>query len=134
MYNGSMKKLTTDQRVRVIAALCEGCSVNAVVRMVGVSKPTILKLLVDVGRAAVNFEDDELRDLTCERIEADEVWGFCHSKDKNVRPENQDKPGHGSVWTWVAIDPDSKLIVSWLMGDRDSGHAHAFMHDLAGRL
>jgi len=82
----------------------------------------------------VNFEDANLRDLTCARIEADEVWGFCHSKQKNVRRENLDKPGHGNVWTWVAIDPESKLIVSWLMGDRDAGHAHAFMHDLAGRL
>lgn len=134
MHNGSMKLLATSKRVQVIAALCEGCSINSIVRMTGVSKPTILKLLVDVGRAAVNFEDAQLRGLTCDRIEADEVWGFCGSKEKNVRPENKGKPGHGSVWTWVAIDPESKLIVSWLMGDRDSGHAHAFMHDLAGRL
>lgn len=134
MHNRSMKKLTTEQRVRVIAALCEGCSINSIVRMTGVSKPTILKLLVDVGRVCVNFEDEALRGLTCDRIEADEVWGFCHSKQKNVRLENKNKPGHGSVWTWVAIDPDSKLIVSWLMGDRDAAHAHAFMDDLASRL
>jgi len=129
-----MKKLTTAQRVQVIKALCEGCSVNSIVRMTGIAKTTILRLLIDAGRACVNFEDEQLRDLTCDRIEADEVWGFCHSKDKNVRPENLDKPGHGNVWTWVAIDPESKLIVSWLMGDRDSGHATAFMSDLANRL
>lgn len=129
-----MNRLSRDKRTRIVAALCEGCSINSIVRMTGVSKVTILKLLKDVGRACVNFEDEALRGLSCKRIQADEVWGFCHSKDKNVRPENRDKAGHGSVWTWVAIDADSKLIVSWLMGDRDSGHAHAFMHDLASRL
>jgi len=129
-----MKKLTTAQRVRVISALCEGCSINSTVRMTGVSKPTILKLLIDLGRACVNHEDAALRGLTCDRIQADEVWGYCRSKDKNTRPEDREKLGHGSVWTWVAIDADTKLIASWLMGDRDSGHAHAFMQDLAGRL
>lgn len=130
----SMKKLSTESRVRVIAALCEGCSINATARMTGVSKPTILKLILDMGQTCLNFEDAELRNLHCRSIQADEIWGFCHSKDKNVRPENIGKPGHGSVWTWYAIDRDSKLIVSWIMGDRDGSHAHAFMHDLAGRL
>jgi len=134
MYNESMKKLSRGQRVRVLAALCEGCSVNATVRMTGVSKPTILKLLLDMGRACLNHEDDTLRDLPCQRIQADEVWGFCGAKDKNVKPENRGNADFGSVWTWVAVCPDSKMIVSWLMGDRDGGHAHAFMHDLASRL
>lgn len=121
-----------EQRTRVISALCEGCSINSIVRMTGVARTTILKLLVDMGRVCVNFEDMALRGLTCEHIEADEVWGFCSAKDKNVRPENRDKAG--SDWTWIGIDPDSKMIVSWLMGDRDGGHAFAFMQDLAGRL
>ena len=134
MYTVSMNRLTTEKRVRVIAALCEGCSVNATVRMTGVSKVTILKLLLEVGSACLNYEDEHLRGLLCERIEADEVWGFCHAKDKNLRPDVRGAPGVGSVWTWVAIDADSKLIVSWLMGDRDAEHARAFMHDLCGRL
>jgi IS1 family transposase len=129
-----MNRLSRDKRLRIIAALVEGCSINSIVRMTSISKPTILKLLLDVGRACLNYEDEAIRDLPSKRIEADEVWGFCHSKDKNVRPENVGKPGHGSVWTWIAIDPDTKLLVSWLMGDRDAGHAHAFMHDLASRL
>lgn len=133
-HNRSMKRLSRDKRVRVIAALCEGCSINATVRMTGVSKPTILKFLLDVGSVCLNFEDQEVRNLSCRSIQADEIWGFCHSKDKNVRAENVGKPGHGSVWTWYALDRDTKLIVSWIMGDRDAGHAHAFMHDLASRL
>lgn len=129
-----MKKLSKEKRVRVLAALCEGCSVNATVRMTGVSKPTILKLLLDMGSACLNYEDGKLRNLPCARIQVDEVWGFSGCKDKNVRPENRDNPDFSSVWTWIALCLDTKLIVSWLMGDRDTGHAHAFMHDLASRL
>lgn len=130
----SMNRLTTEKRTQIIAALCEGCSINSIVRMVGVSKVTVLKLLKDTGRACLNFEDETLRNLPCASIQADEIWGFCGSKEKNVKPENRGKSGHGSVWTWYAIDADTKMILSWVMGDRDSSHAHAFMHDLASRL
>lgn len=126
--------MSTEKRASVIAALCEGCSINATARMTGVSKPTILKLLLNLGAVCLNFEDAEIRDMSCRSIQADEIWGFCHSKEKNVRPENVGKSGHGSVWTWYAIDRDTKLILSWVMGDRDGEHARAFMHDLAGRL
>lgn len=129
-----MNRLKRDKRIQVIAALCEGNSIASTVRMTGVSKPTILRLLLDVGRACVNHEDQELRFLSCAHVQADELWGFCHSKDQNIRPENVGKGGHGSVWTWIALCADSKLIISWLMGDRDAAHAHAFMHDLASRL
>jgi IS1 family transposase len=101
--------------------------------MTGVSKPTILKLLLDIGRACTAYEDLALRNLQCARIECDELWGFCGAKDRNIRRERM-YDGLGSVWTWIALDPDSKLIVSWIMGGRDGAHASAFMYELADRL
>lgn len=109
-------------------------SIRATTRMTGVSKVTILKLLLDVGRACINFEEEALRNLPCSRIQADEIWGFSRCKAKRVRPEHRNNPDYGDVWTWTAICSDTKLICSWLMGDRDGGHAHAFMCDLASRL
>ncbi len=117
-----------------MAALCEGCSINAVVRMTGVSKPTILKLLVDMGHVCLNFEDRMLRDLPCRNIEADELWGFVHCKAKRARTSKVTDRFIGSAWTWCAIDTKSKALISWLVGDRDQDHAKAFMHDLASRL
>jgi IS1 family transposase len=129
-----MNRLTKERRVSVIGALCEGCSINSIVLMTGVSKPTILKLLLDLGRACLNHEDEALRGLFCERIEADEIWGFNHCKERWVKYAKAKVDGAGSVWTWYAVDAKSKLLISWVMGDRDAGHAAAFMDDLAGRL
>lgn len=130
----SMNRLTKEKRASILRALVEGCSVNSVVRMTGASKVTILKLLLDIGRACNNHEDKALRNLVCQRVEADEIWGFIHAKDRNLSPKLLGRPGFGSQWTWYAIDADSKLIVSWMMGDRDASHASAFMDDLASRL
>lgn len=127
-----MNRLTKEKRIAVLKALCEGCSIRATGRLTGVSKTTIMKLLLNIGHACLAWEDAKLRNLSCERLQADEVWGFVGAKDKNVSPE--DKGEKGSVWTWVCIDADTKLIVSWLMGARDEGHAHAFMQDVASRL
>lgn len=129
-----MRCLSRDQRTRVLAALVEGCSVRATVRMTGVSKKSIMRLLLEIGRECVAHEDVALRSLKCEHVEVDELWGFCGAKDANIADERQDEPGIGSVWTWYALDADTKLIVTWIMGDRDQTHADALMDDLAMRL
>lgn len=130
----SMNKLDTARRVQVIAALVEGCSIRSTVRMTGVAKDTVIKLLVDVGTVCAKYQDENLRNLTCRRIECDEIWSFCHSKKKNVAPEHQGILGYGDVWTFLAIDADTKLIPCWLVGRRDLETATEFMADLASRL
>ena len=102
--------------------------------MTGVAKGTVLKLLADIGIVVARYQDEHLRGLTCRRIQCDEVWAFCHAKEKNV-PENlRGQFGFGDVWTWVALDADSKLVPSWRVGLRDAEDATAFIKDLAGRI
>jgi IS1 family transposase len=129
-----MNRLATAQRAAVLAALCEGNSIRAVERMTGVQKKTIARLLVDVGGACAEYQDRVMRDLPCRRVEADEIWSFVGAKARNVPEERRGEFGTGDVWTFVAIDADSKLIPSWLVGRRDGGCATAFMTDLASRL
>jgi IS1 family transposase len=130
----SMNRLTTEKRAQIIGALVEGNSIRATVRMTGAAKNTVTKLLVDLGSACAAYQHAELRDLPCRRIECDEIWAFCHSKQKNVPPEHQGEFGYGDVWTWTALCADTKLVPSWLVGERTVPDAEAFMHDLAGRL
>ena len=129
-----MNKLSTTKRVAVVAALVEGCSIRSTARMTDVSKPTILKLLADLGAACTLFHDRTVRDLRCRRVECDEIWQFCYAKAKNVPEAKQGHFGYGDVWTWTAIDADSKLVPSWLVGTRDAGAAYTFMMDVASRL
>lgn len=129
-----MNKLTTQKRTQVVAALVEGSSVNSVVRMTGVSKPTILKLLADLGTACAKYQDEKLRNLPCKRVQADEIWSFCFAKDKNLSDEMKGKFGFGSVWTWTAICADTKLMISWLVGERSVPYAEKFISDVASRL
>jgi IS1 family transposase len=129
-----MNRLSTEKRIRVIAALVEGNSIRATVRMTGVAKNTIVKLLRDVGRACAAYHDQIMRNLPCKRLQCDEIWSFCYAKAKNVPGAKNAPEGAGDVWTWTALDADSKLIVSWLVGARDAGYANAFMQDVAGRL
>jgi IS1 family transposase len=129
-----MNKLNNERRAQVVAALVEGNSIRATVRMTGVAKNTIVKLLEDLGTACANYQDEAMRNLPCRRIECDEIWSFCHSKKKNVAPEHQGILGFGDVWTWVAIDADTKLVPCWHVGNRDARAAEQFMNDLAGRL
>jgi IS1 family transposase len=112
----------------------EGNSIRATVRMTGVAKNTIAKLLVELGTACAAYLDKVLVDLPCQRIQCDEIWSFVGAKDKNLPEEKRDAVGVGSVWTWVAMDADTKLICSWLVGKRDAECAAAFIQDLAGRL
>jgi IS1 family transposase len=129
-----MNKLNTAERSQVIRALVEGCSINSTVRMTGISKVTILKLLNELGEACSKFHDREVRDLPARRIQVDEVWAFCQCKQKNVKPEKLGEFGYGDVWTWTAIDADTKLMVSWMIGTRDGGAASEFMNDVSARL
>lgn len=129
-----MNKLSTEKRVRIVSALVEGNSIRATGRMVGVNKDTVLKLLVDLGCACSNYQDKALRNLPCKRIQVDEIWAFVYAKEKNIPEGMKGAPGVGDVWTWTAIDAETKLVPSWLIGSRDSGAAKVFIMDLASRL
>ena len=129
-----MNKLDTTKRAQIVAALVEGCSIRSTVRMTGASKNTIAKLLIELGAACSEYLDKNLVNLNSKRIQCDEIWQFVGAKAKNVPAERRDEFGIGDVWTWVAIDADTKLICSWLVGKRDPGCATAFIQDLAGRL
>lgn len=134
MLSFIMNKLSTAKRVQVVSALVEGMGINAISRMVDVSKNTILKLVADLGNACAIYQDKAFRNLNCKRIECDEIWSFCFAKQKNLREKYQDVFGYGDVYTWVAIDADSKLVPSWLVGRRDGVSAMEFIKDLASRL
>jgi IS1 family transposase len=129
-----MKRLTRAQRVAVVAALVEGNSLRSTVRMTDVSMPTVLKLLAELGAVCAAYQDRTLRNLPCRRVQADECWSFCYAKAKNVPEEKQGVFGYGDVWTWVALDADTKLVPSWRVGPRDLATAYDFLHDLADRL
>jgi len=130
----SMNQLSRARRAEVIRCLVEGNSIRATVRMTGVAKNTVAKLLVDLGRACSDYQDVVMRDLPCERIQCDEIWSFCYSKAKNVPDEHKGEFGYGDVWTWTAIDADTKLMPCWLVGERNLDDATAFIQDLASRL
>lgn len=129
-----MKKLSNADRVRVVAALVEGCSIRATVRMTGVAKNTIVKLLEDLGTICADYHDTHVRNVKIKRIQCDEIWSFVGKKQRNVAPEAAGVFGIGDVWTWTAIDSDSKLMVSYMVGLRDAGYAKEFMRDVADRL
>jgi len=128
-----MNRLTLDRRTQVIAALVEGVSINATCRMTGVSKHTVIKLLEDIGCACAAYHDAHVRNLRVRRIQCDEIWAFVYAKQKNVTLQQMEK-GAGDVWTWTAIDADSKLIVSYTLGDRGAATALSFTRDMAGRI
>jgi IS1 family transposase len=129
-----MNRLSTGERVRVMSALVEGCSIRATVRMTGVAKYTVVKLLADLGAACADFHDERVRNVRASRIQVHEIWSFCYAKAKNIPSATQGQFGFGDVWTWVAIDADSKLCVSYLLGLRDGGYATEFVRDIASRL
>src|SRR5947209_3222015 len=118
-----MNKLSTDERTRVVACLVEGNSLRATTRMTGVHRTTILKLLEDLGKACVKFHDKTVRNLTCKRIQCDEIWSFCGAKEKNATAD-QKGAGWGDIWTWVGMDADTKLAVSYFVGERHAGAAY----------
>src|ERR1700733_7367633 len=130
-----MNKLDSKKQAQVVSALVEGNSIRATVRMTGVAKNTIVKLLVELGAASSDYLDKHLVNLNCQRVQVDEIWSFCYAKAKNVTPKIAAKnPFAGDVWTWIAIDADTKLIPSWIVGPRDNVTARIFVNDLAKRL
>lgn len=129
-----MNTLNSAERARIVAALVEGTSIRATCRMTGAAKGTVLKLLTDLGAACSVYLDEVMRDLPCQRLQADEIWSFCYAKAKNVSPAHAGEFGYGDVWTWTAIDADTKLVPCFMVGRRDTNAAIAFVSDLAGRL
>lgn len=128
-----MNRLSTEKRVRVVAALVEGTSINSIVRMTGVAKHTILNLLEDLGCACAAYHHRNVRGIRVRRLQCDEIWQFVGAKNKNATPE-QKAAGWGDAWTWVGLDADTKLCVSYLVGGRDTGWATDFMLDCAYRI
>jgi IS1 family transposase len=130
-----MNKLTQASRVNVVNGLIEGCSIRATVRMTGVAKKTVMRFLREIGEVCEEYQDRAFRNLSCQRIQLDELWGFNYCKAKNVTQEIAAKvPAAGDVWLWVALDADTKLVPCWRLGDRNAGTAFVFVHDLAARL
>jgi IS1 family transposase len=128
----SMNRLNSRERGQIIRALVEGNSLRSTVRITGFALNTITKLLREIGAACAAYQDVTLRDLPATRIECDEIWEFVYAKERNVPDEHEGEYGYGDVWTWVALDPDTKLVATWLVGRRDG--ADAFLADLAPRL
>jgi IS1 family transposase len=129
-----MNKLPIETRVQILSMLCEGSSMGSVSRITGVSFNTVVKLLIDAGHACAAFHDVTVRGITAKSIQADEIWSFSYAKQKSVKFAKAAPEGAGDVWTWTAIDADSKLIVSWHVGDRGQHTGIAFMGDLKARL
>jgi IS1 family transposase len=131
----SMNRLDSTRRAQVVRWLVQGNSIRSTVRITGVAKNTVAKLLVELGACCVKFMDEAMVNLPCKRIQADEIWSFVGCKEKNVTLEKVERDGIvGSVWTWTAIDADTKLIPCWMIGTRDAGCATDFIQNLAGRL
>ena len=129
-----MNRLSTERRSLIVGCLTEGMSLRATTRVTGAAKNTVTKLLVDLGEACAEYQDVELTNLDTKTVECDEIWSFCYSKQKNVPEEHRGTDGYGDVWTWVAIDADTKLVPSWLVGERTVHDAYVFMLDLKSRL
>lgn len=129
-----MNRLDSRKREQVIAALIEGCSVRSIVRMSGIAKKTVLRLVLEVGAVCSAFQDQAFRNLSCRRLQVDELWAFIGAKQKNLTPENAARGAVGDIWLWAAVDADSKIVPSWYLGDRGAESANTFMMDLANRL
>ena len=129
-----MNRLPLAKRVQILAMLCEGSSMRSISRVADVSINTVAKLLVDAGQACAIFHDEKVRGVKARRVQVDEIWSFTAAKQKNVAGMKKPVDGAGDTWTWTAIEAETKLIISWLVGGRDSEYAMAFMDDLRARL
>ena len=129
-----MNKLAHTKRVQILAMLCEGSSMRSISRVADVSINTVSKLLVEAGEACLALHDDTVRNVPASRIQCDEIWSFCYAKAKNVATAKSAPDGAGDVWTWTAIDADTKLMVSYFVGDRSGESAMILMDDLRSRL
>ncbi len=133
-YSKPMNKLPLAKRAQILGLLVEGTSLRATSRLADVSINTVTKLLVDVGAACAEYQDKVLRNLPCKRVQCDEIWAFTYCKKANLATAKAAPEGAGDVWTWTAIDADTKLIASWMVGDRSGETAKTFIEDLAQRL
>lgn len=129
-----MNKLPTEKRAQIVGMMVEGMSLRAIARLTGASKNTIVKLLADAGDACAAYQDHAMRDLTCKRLQLDEIWSFIGCKERNVPAERKGEFGIGDVWTWTAIDADTKLVPSFNVSDRSGDAAMEFVCDLSKRL
>ncbi|HEX7477599.1 MAG TPA: IS1 family transposase [Polyangiales bacterium] len=129
-----MNRLDTKTRAQIVKCLVDGNSLRATSRITGASKNTITKLLCDLGKACREFHDAKVRGVNAKRVQCDEIWSFVYAKEKSLTNAQKIEGGKGSMWTWTAIDADSKLVISYLIGARDAGYAWEFMQDVAARL
>ncbi|MCJ7655749.1 MAG: IS1 family transposase [Dehalococcoidia bacterium] len=129
-----MNKLNLERKAQVIKVLCEGNSIRSTARITGTAINTVVKLLREVGAACLEYQDKVMHNLPCKHIQCDEIWSFVYSKSKNVPEKHDGEFGYGDVWTWTAIDADTKLVPCWLVGLRDASYAYEFMSDLKSRL
>ena len=129
-----MNKLPIEKRVQILHMLVESSSMRSISRVVGVSINTVTKLLIQAGEACAAYHDEHIRDVTAARVQCDEIWSFCYAKQKNVAGAKRKDLAYGDVWTWTGLDADSKMIISYLVGGRDSDYALGFMDDLRSRL
>jgi IS1 family transposase len=129
-----MKQLSTSDRARILHMLCEGMAIRAICRITGVSKNTVAKLLADVGKVCMTYHDEHVRNLTCKRLQVDEAWAFIYAKQKNVSTAKAAPDGAGDIWTWVAMDADTKFVAGYFVGGRDGECAKWFIDDVAKRL
>src|SRR5438067_814115 len=132
--NRGMNKLPLAKRVQILSMLCEGSSCRSISRVADVSLNTVYKTLIDAGKACIRFHDETVRNVTSKRVQCDEAWSFCYAKQKNVAAAKAAPQGAGDVWTWTALDSDTKLILTWQVGGRDAEYALALMDDLRSRL
>ena len=129
-----MNRLSPAKRAQIITALIEGNSIASTCRMLAVAKMTVLSLLREVGQACLRFHDAQVRGLSTTDVQCDEIWSYCYSKQKNIPAHLQGQPGYGSVWTWTALDSDSKMMISWVVSDRSQEAADAIIADLKSRI
>jgi len=129
-----MNKLSLDRQAQVIKVLCEGNSIRSTARITGVAINTVVRLLRNVGAACLEYQDTIMRNLPCKKLQCDEIWSFVCAKAKNVPEEHNGEFGYGDVWTFTALDADTKLVPSWLVGLRDTDNAYEFINDLKSRL
>jgi IS1 family transposase len=129
-----MNKLSRERRAQILGMMVEGNSIRAIVRMTGVSKNTVVKLLEDAGEACLDYHDRYVRGVAAKRVQCDEIWSFAWCKQKNVAKAKRKDRAHGDVWTWVAMDAETKMAISYLVGARDTEYAMALMDDLRQRV
>jgi IS1 family transposase len=128
-----VNKLSTEKRVQILNLLVEGVSLRAISRLADVSINTVTKLLIDAGKVCQDFHDSTVHHIKANRVQCDEIWSFVYSKEKNT-PASKKGSGVGNVWTWVGIDSETKLVISWYVGNRDASSAYTFMRDVKSRL